>query len=869
MMEQLVVTTDGNNLEEKSMSRKYMVPALVCAVSALFSGCIEENFENITPAQKGDEIIFGARAGFENSKSGTKTEYSGVTYDVYYDADGNIVEAGTAGATKKTFERIDWVDETDMIEIHCPEAVNGTTAHYVVNHMSDADETKDYAYLTRVGDSSLQWGEGSTITDDKGNTTEGVHHFYAMYPSSEMFSIETTLNQGIKMDGVNLTGIIPAAQSPIKIEKDGNDYIAYPDMRYAYMAAKGTASKDDGKVSLTFVPVVTAVQIQLILDSGDFHPVEIAEIAVQGTGITGEFSADLSKWNSTYPPCLFGNGGSNVQISVSDKETLKPLTLNPGESLTFTIFLRPGTDYSNLGVGISPTGSAYMGKQMQGITIPQNLKTRITSFRLPKISTKEEEIEFDASNWMEQVEPQTEFKKLSIPGTSGSFSYLYTADKTGNFRSQHTHMTLDEQWKAGIRAFEIVSDRAITKGSFIIEWEASQITLAEEQVTCNKANIGITVGKAMEGIRDLVRAHKEECAVVIFTYQPEGNLPNRNATSYAKSIQLWYDSIDYKDMFKRYTPDIKLSDAKGKILVFVRPNQKDENDNGSFDGAKGNLSFDNYPFVLIDGCGTGKDKWGARGYTINGNPAPNISNGKNNYVESYMNNGFIDPTSVTSSVRRGDMNFGYTTNDENVTCWFQEWARVIENQTNIPGGNWSDGRGSYPYPAMYWFESYNEKKFNAIETFNMAISNQHSSFIFINSLSGYIAETADAPTYSLVPSVNNAYGGDGGNVKALADRLNPDFYRHVYEAGIDQATGPTGIVMMDYVTDKPDETLEFDGSYRLPGLIISNNRKFGTGNSNNAGNGGQNDNQNPGGNSGGNTGGSGNQGGGNGGEDAM
>ena len=143
---------------------------------------------------------------------------------------------------------------------------------------------------------------------------------------------------------------------------------------------------------------------------------------------------------------------------------------------------------------------------------------------------------------------------------------------------------------------------------------------------------------------------------------------------------------------------------------------------------------------------------------------------------------------------------------------------------------------TYSYPEMYWFESYEEKKSNAIETFNMAISNNYGSYIFINSLSGYIAETASSPTYSLVPSVGSAYGGDGGNIKALADKLNPDFYKHVYNAGMDQTTGPTGIVMMDYVSDTPDENVEFDGSYRLPGLIISNNRKFGTGNSSSGGN---------------------------------
>lgn len=824
------------------MSRKYMVPALVCAVSALFSGCIEENFENITPAQKGDEIIFGARAGFENSKSGTKTEYSGVTYDVYYDADGNVVEEGTAGAVKKTFERIDWVDGTDMIEIHCPEANNGTVAHYVINHMSDADATKDYAYLTRLGDSSLQWSDAET------------HNFYAMYPSSKMFSEETTLAQGIKMEGAILRGTIPAGQSPVRIDTTTNDWIAYPDMKYAYMAAKGTASKENGKVSLTFVPVVTAVQIQLVLEEGEYYPVEISEIAVRGTGITGDFSADLSSWNSTYPTCEYGTGSNNVQVTVSDPTTLKPLKLRPGKSLTFTVFLRPGTDdYSNLSVAISPTGAAYLGKQMQGVTIPKNLKTRISTFRLPTISIGDEEIEFDASNWMEDVEPQTEFKKLSIPGTSGSFSYRYTEDETGNFRSQHTDMDLEEQWKAGIRAFEIVSDRTAA-------WlgMGNPTTLAGANVTCNKTPVGITVGKAMEAIRDLVKNHKDECAVVIFTYQPEGATPSRNATYYAQSLKLWFDGIDYQGMFKRYTPDIKLNDAKGKILVFVRPNQRDEKDGGSFAGAMEQLTFDNYPFVLIDGCGTGKDKWGARGYKIDGATAPDISNSASVYVEQYMQSDYIDPLSHPN-VRRGEMNFGYTTNDADVTCWFQEWSRVIPVKSQVAAGRWD----SYSYPAMYWFESYEEKKSNAIETFNMAISDKYSSYIFINSLSGYIAETAVSPTYSLVPSVGRAYGGDGGNIKALADRLNPEFYRHVYEAGFDQTTGPTGIVMMDYVTNTPDKTLEFDGSYRLPGLIISNNRKYGTGNSSNSGGGGNTDTENPGGNGGGN------EGGGNGGDDAW
>ena len=113
--------------------------------------------------------------------------------------------------------------------------------------------------------------------------------------------------------------------------------------------------------------------------------------------------------------------------------------------------------------------------------------------------------------------------------------------------------------------------------------------------------------------------------------------------------------------------------------------------------------------------------------------------------------------------------------------------------------------------------------------------------------------TKGSPTYSLVPSVGSAYGGDGGDIAALATKLNADFYKEVLEAGMEQTTGPTGIIMMDYVTNAPDPAVEYDGSYYLPGVIIANNFKYGNGNSgstqnpgNNTQQPGQGDNQQPG-----------------------
>jgi hypothetical protein len=398
-------------------------------------------------------------------------------------------------------------------------------------------------------------------------------------------------------------------------------------------------------------------------------------------------------------------------------------------------------------------------------------------------------------------------------------------------------MTIAEQWKVGIRAFEIISDRS----------SSTSASLGAENVTCNKNSVGLTVNAAMSEINTLLAANPDECAVVIFTYQPEGSSPSRNAEGYANNLKVWYNSLSYKDKFKLYEPDLTLGDVRGKILTIVRLNQRDEKDGSTFAAAVTALS--GTPFLLIDGCGTAKDKWGARGYTITANgqtiTAPDISNSAEVYIEQYMQNGFIGSTGPDeikgtnhANVGRTEMNFVYKTSDPNITCWYQEWARVIPTNTLKEGGWLSSD--------YYWFESYNEKLYDAVETFKMAISDQYTGYVFVNTLCGYMATeaTAGSPTNSLTASVGWTYGGDGGDIDALAEKLNVDFYKAVLEAGMEQTTGPTGVVMMDYVTNEPAS--DTDGSYYLPGVIVANNFKHAGGNGNNTpdqgGNGGNGDN---------------------------
>lgn len=287
-------------------------------------------------------------------------------------------------------------------------------------------------------------------------------------------------------------------------------------------------------------------------------------------------------------------------------------------------------------------------------------------------------------------------------------------------------------------------------------------------------------------------------------------------------------------------------------MIFCRINQKDENDNGdtadntAFELATETLAGTN--ITLIDGCGTGKDRWGSRGYKVNGNVAYDALHVNDNTrsVDYYLtqtgnifNWQWPDWSLVTKPVaQNGDLNFEFKTNYSDVICWYQEWARVVPESLIGSSGYYVVNRTAQ---ADYrWYESYNEKVAAANETFNMAISDKYSSYVFINSLCGYLVDSNISSSYTpYTGGFQLEPGGIAGNIKGLADKLNPAFYQYVLSAGMEQTTGPTGIVMMDYVTNTPTEGVDYDGSYYLPGVIIANNFKHGSGNGSNTGGGNQ------------------------------
>ena len=766
------------------MKKNRIVLALACSVLAsTFVSCIEENFTPVAPAQKGDDIVFGARAGFENGNLETRTEYSGVTY--------------TSGG--KTFERINWIDGADMVEIYCAEALNAKTAHYAIEHKTNADNYKDYAYLAKIeGQKAMQWGEGE-------------HTFYAMYPSTEMLNENSTLKRGIRIDpnDKKLYGYIPTAQTPVSVADSviNGKTVAWaaPDMTYAYMAAKTVGNPEDGAMSLTFMPIVTAVQIELVAQIDT----KITEIVVSAPNISGPFTADLASWNGaadgTYPLCTNGeNMEGTVMVSMWQKngEENVPYELKAGHSLVFTVFLNPSADISNLKVGYDG-GAGALQKELTGAVIKAKCKTRITQLKLD-----DGKVEVDYSKWMSQLNQSTTMKELSIPGTGGSFSY--GSNQSAYYKSQT--LTFDQQWARGIRVFEIVTSKK--KSSF-----------ANEILTCNKQEVqedgqSLTVSTVVTRLLNKLaeQDYQNETAMVIFTYQSTGWGDKQDSDAYMENAMGYFSTLP-SDRLVLYQPELTMADAKGKLMIVVRPTQRDQNNRGTWENVLSKLTGKTNAdkILVIDGCGTAKDKWGARGYKINGEKALDISNEYaegNNYMEYYMQQGaFIHPNETSTPVSYLGPQFGYTTNQSNITCWFQEWARVVGADVTYTSNR----------NTTYWFESYSEKLSNVVDAFTKAINDKTYSQVYINSLCGYLAGSDF--NESITPSTGNTWGGSGGDIKALADKLNHDFYQYVINSGFDQATGPTGVVLMDYVSDTETD----GGAYYLPGVIVNNNFKHNAG----------------------------------------
>lgn len=852
------------------MTKKFLYTALA-GVSLILSGCSEDLVSESTQATEkhfGEEILFGGSASYdvsEGTKDGTRTVYGG--YE-------NI----TDGA-----EPVYWT-QGDAVRVYCPEGANNT-ADYNVDVTGEKVITTS---LSRRGESALQWGNPNN-----------KHTFYAVYPSPS----ESTAGENLNGTST-IVGTIPSEQPSFSYEKkNGYDHVFTPNMNYAYMVAKTIIPVPNNigeSVYLRFMPIATALEITLQNGSGRTLNLKNVVLSSEANGIAGSFASDLETMTVTasanvnygtgYPETtLTGNASNSITIPFAQgvAEGATSLEVKVGESVTFTAFMLPTADITDLQMRINGEeggSSVHKTATFQGVSIKMKKKTY---FRNLAISATP----YTDAEWFKAIyesAPNTKLNALSIPAAGGAGSGYTTAGSykvEDNLRQQN--YDIPTLWNMGVRCFEFAVD--IASGG-------ADGLLGQQPLLSGGASCGITLGQAVTDVVNQLVANPKEFAMVILTYQNiDGwggmeNITRDPATFMTQANTFWgkmQAGLIARNEGKEelntalYSPDMTVADAHGKLFCICRPTsiyqdygsvlKQETGDEYTYNNSVKNVDLPTMAtphehMMVIQGWGALKDKWQQRGYS-NYSVRKTNTNGNDGKpgrpfdvstmtvklrLSGYYISGDVPVVSnytITPGKLTADFSYDVKTSSAETAdgAWVQEWARV-SNLTEIywhafPEGANKDNFASKTYwnktcKTAYWAPSFDEKITRINETLSKAVNRKDGDkTVYINSLCGYYVDPNIESSYlplvltdrnignlNYELSVTSKTAGMAGNIQAYAHDVNKQFNASLQNLTANSNIGPMGIIMMDRVGEVLSNGDE--SSKVIPKIIISNNFKF-------------------------------------------
>lgn len=324
-----------------------------------------------------------------------------------------------------------WVDGDEVL-VSSPEcAANGGvgSATYKVN--VGGNTTQNYATsLDKTGEIGVRWG----------NNESGS--FYSIYPVS---SSHTKLGSDYKT--VTLT--MPAQQDNNIVTENGTKKVL-SDMRSCFMYAATPGVNSGETVNLKYKPLSTAVRFKLYGPlTGD--PVTITYVRIyapQGTNISGTYSVDLSTATDDQLPTMTVTSGRNyVTMNAADATTGAYLTLGQNESIEMNAFLLIAQEteitdewYVEIGTSSGISYKKYLDAQSGGNRkLVPGMVHRLPD--LPNLNSTE----WNAANWMANLQRNVYLSEISIPGTWYSKHDQY----------QPVSNDLKAQYRIGVRAFHL------------------------------------------------------------------------------------------------------------------------------------------------------------------------------------------------------------------------------------------------------------------------------------------------------------------------------------------------------------------------------------------------------------------------------
>ena len=501
----------------------YVLALALCA--GVVSGCVDESLD-------GGKEVSGKAIKFGLSSQKTKT--------VYDDTDPY---------------QINWVNG-DQIKIFCAEAESAKSAVYNVTLASTAKD----GTIANAGSDVLQWG-GDALT----------HHFYAVYPGSTADVDENgiatfTINRNQKCTVTTTNGY------------DAN-VVAKPDMKNALMVAHTATEPTDGTVGLTFMPIMTTLEIVV---KGPNTNINSSKARVTGVSIVSTIQTTSSETGDDFKydianAAISGSAGTGTPSTKSEttfislvdaRGNASYVDLANGHTLTLTAFLPPMSELQaaamkrQVKVRVHITGNAELTASIKTNDASSDAWT--TQFKpaakkkitLPAIPSESQV----GNNWITPLDGRIYVSQMSIPGSHDAATGEDMASFVGDLFAQTQDHTLQTQWNLGVRCFDLrpaIYNPSLSSTNELWLWHG--IT-----------RVAVSWASAMNTIKANLIDHPGEFAIVLFRHEDETPAVGKdnNTNHFNTYMTNWVNAN--KGWIVDWKPDITIDECRGKLILVSR-----------------------------------------------------------------------------------------------------------------------------------------------------------------------------------------------------------------------------------------------------------------------------------------------------------
>lgn len=456
-----------------------------------------------------------------------------------------------------------WVDGDEVI-VSSPECAKDGGVGSATYKVHVESETQNYATsLDKTGEIGVRWGDNSD-----GN-------FYSVYPVS---SSHTKLGSDYKT--VTLT--MPAQQDNNIVTENGIKIIR-SDMRSCFMYAAEAGVESGATVNLKYKPLSTAVRFKLFGPlTNDQVTINYVRIyAPQGTYISGTFNVDLSTaTDGNLPTMIVTNGRNYVTMNAADAKTGAYLTLGQNESIEMNAFLLIANetqitsssadakweDSWYIEIGTS-SGISYKKRlNTSDGTIPTLVPGKVHRLPdLPNLSSAE----WDAKNWMANLQRNVYLSEISIPGTWYSRHAEY----------QPVSNDLKAQYNIGVRAFHL-DTRWRASRPWGVGWEIEPLGVVDDDKhTIYRDGTGTltpdkylntdapTFESCLDDITECVQP--DEYMVVICTFAQGSGNATYNDKNWIQYISEICNNNEKVIVASNLNQNSTVADVLGRVIVIV------------------------------------------------------------------------------------------------------------------------------------------------------------------------------------------------------------------------------------------------------------------------------------------------------------